>query len=335
MKKNQEAGISRRDFLGLGVSGLLLSSVVPNSSSGESLGRHENIGPPNQDLSSKGVIEIIGPPSCTVLYFGSKEGEDKAFLDNTLRDLNKLGNPYEEFLYRYGPGAGKKRLLVGSLSGAIISSDGKVLTLGHGIQSKSNVIYIAWSPGDDHPRKLFPADIISVEWIVGDSEYAKDRALLQIRCGENEEIVFPCIRWGDSEKVEMGDIVHIISSPHGLPFSYDIGHIASCQRSRKMLQGALGHGFPGEYGIQVSGAFALLGSSGGIAANGQGEFIGLVLEFLWEKSIEFFGDDEGDNGSEEELIPYGRGHIFHTGNTLLVPSNFLKKWVDEVGISDK
>lgn len=336
MKKNQEAGISRRDFLGLGVLGALLSSVTPNNlSSGESLGRHENIGPPK--LSNKEVIDIIGLPSCTVLNFGPIEGKDKVFLDNTIRDLNKLDNPYEEFLFHYGPGAGKRRLLVGSLSGAIIAPNGKVLTLGHGIRHKSNVIYVAWSPGADYPRKLFPADITSVEWVVGDSEHAKDVALLQIiRYDENnEEMVFPCVRWGDSERVEMGDIVHIISSPRGLPFSYDMGHVASCRRSRKILQGALGHGFPGEYGIQVSGAFALQGSSGGIAANGQGEFIGLVLEFLWEKSIEFFGDDSDNGSSEEELIPRGRGHIFHTGNTLLIPSNFLKKWVSEVEISYK
>lgn len=313
--------------MGFGVLGSVLSSAVPNLSSGESLGRYENTGSPDRDLSSKEVIDIIGLPSCTVLYFGPKKEEDRVFLDNIIKDLNKLDNPYEEFLYRYGPGAGKKRLLVGSLSGAIISPDGKVLTLGHGIQSKSNVIYIAWSSGDDRPRKIFPADIIAIEWIIGDAEYARDKALLKIK---SEEIVFSCIRWGDSEEVKMGDIVHIISSPYGLPFSYDMGHIASCRRSKKMLQGALGHGFPGEYGIQVSGAFTLQGSSGGIAANGRGEFIGLVLEFLWNKSIEFFDDDEGNGGLEEESIPYGRGHIFHTGNTFLIPSNFLKKWVDEI-----
>ena len=211
-------------------------------------------GPPvfaGEKTVSELVSDIIGPPACTVINFGRHNyGNARKELVEVIEGFNHRiqegKDPYEELLAELGPyGSRCKPLVKCSLSGVIISESGRVITLAHGIGPESdNVIFIAWSYSENGPRILYQAEVLRVNM-------ALDIAELQI---VGAQIKFPYIAWGNSGEVKTGDKVFVISSPLGLPFTFNECEVAHIKRSRKMLKSLFNYNAPNDI-IQLSKNF--------------------------------------------------------------------------------
>ncbi len=148
-------------------------------------------------------------------------------------------------------------------AGVLVSTDGKVLTASHLVQS---------------------ADRIEVRFIEGEasgarviaSEPAADVSLLQVERAPHPAVV---ARLGDSSKVGIGDEIFILGSPYGMSHTMSVGHISAHYRRRIVL----GDLTLGEY-FQTD-AVINKGSSGGPMFNVRGEVIGIVTSTLSRSGV--------------------------------------------------
>ena len=139
-------------------------------------------------------------------------------------------------------------------SGVIISSDGKILTAAHIVQTADAVLVEL--PDGSKIR----ANVIS-------SEPAADLALLKL---ESPPKNLQPATLGDSDKVKIGEEIIIISNPYGFKHTLTAGHI-SARYSGKELGDAFSRG---EF-LQTD-ATINRGSSGGPVFNASAEVIGIV-----------------------------------------------------------
>jgi S1-C subfamily serine protease len=139
-------------------------------------------------------------------------------------------------------------------AGVIISSDGKILTAAHIVQT-ADAVLVEFSDGEK-----IRANVIS-------SEPAADLALLKLESTPKD--LLPATL-GDSDKVKIGEEVIIISNPYGYKHTLTAGHI-SARYSGKELGDAFARG---EF-LQTD-ATINRGSSGGPAFNASAEIIGIV-----------------------------------------------------------
>ena len=95
-------------------------------------------------------------------------------------------------------------------SGVLISSDGKVLTAAHLVQTADAVV-VEFSDGE-----LIPARV------AGSAVYA-DVALLQL---ERKPLKMLAATLGDSDSKEVGDEVFVVGAPYGLSHTLTAGHIS-------------------------------------------------------------------------------------------------------------
>ena len=147
------------------------------------------------------------------------------------------------------------RILGGIGSGLIIDSRGYILTCYHVIENASNVYVIPFG----YDEKRFRADIIA-------TDKRTNMAILRIQCPYK----LPEATIGDSDLIEIADIVLAIGNPFGLEQSVTHGIISDNRRDllikgvvyQKMLQ---------------TDAPINRGSSGGPLVNMNGEVIGINM----------------------------------------------------------
>ena len=267
------------------------------------------------------VRDGIGPPSCTIVNFGRYDEATRKKLAEIIEGFNHRvdvdDDPYEKLVFNYGPYSpyrfGSESFIKSSLSGVIVSESGRVLTLAHGIGPESdNVIYIAWSYAENGPRMLYQAKVLRVDM-------ALDIAVLEIVAAQ---IKFPYIAWGNSDEVKTGDEVFVVSSPLGLPFTFNKCEVAHAKRSKKILKALFNYNAPSDM-MQLSGNLPA-GSSGGPVFNEKGFLIGFVQSRI-EKEPNRFDDNGGASGGEESRF---RSQEKPININFVIPANKVKKWLE-------
>jgi Do/DeqQ family serine protease len=164
------------------------------------------------------------------------------------------GDPFlEEFFGQQMPNRTEKQSSLGS--GVIIDGTGLVITNNHVINNADD-IRIALSDGHEYASKV----------ILKDDRL--DLAILRIEGGGN----FPHLPVGDSDAVEVGDLVLAIGNPFGVGQTVTSGIVSALARSR------IGEGDFGFF-IQTDAAINP-GNSGGALINMKGELIGINTAIL-------------------------------------------------------
>lgn len=135
-------------------------------------------------------------------------------------------------------------------SGVIVSSDGTIITNHHVIKDADEV-KIALSDGSE-----YDADII-----VRDEK--SDLAVLKVR----EEVVFQALEVGDSDSVEVGDLVLAIGNPFGVGQTVTSGIVSAVARSQIGIN---------DFGFFIQTDAAINpGNSGGALVDMRGRLIGV------------------------------------------------------------
>ena len=148
--------------------------------------------------------------------------------------------------------------LPGLGSGVVISTDGKILTAAHVVQT---------------------ADQVAVEFVDGRKERAHvvasypraDIAIVQL------DFPIPGLvpaKLGDSDAVQVGDDVFVIGAPYGLSHSLTVGHVSGKHLSKESIAGI------SKVEVFQTDAAINQGNSGGPMFNMAGEVIGIVSQIL-------------------------------------------------------
>jgi len=141
-------------------------------------------------------------------------------------------------------------------SGVLVSSDGKVLTAAHVVETAA-VASVEFPDG-----QLIPARVIG-------SDVQSDVALLQL--SQLPKGISPAIL-GDSDKVEVGDQIFVIGAPFGIGQTLTAGHLSGRHRLNKNENGAV------EF-LQTDAAING-GNSGGPMFDMDGHVIGIVSTMM-------------------------------------------------------
>src|SRR5262245_1218312 len=143
-------------------------------------------------------------------------------------------------------------------SGVLVSTDGKVITAAHIVQT---------------------ADEVTVEFLTGEairarviaSEPSADVSLLQL---ERVPAGVQPAKLGDSDKVDVGDQIFIVGAPYGLSHTLTVGHISARHRPNTIYSEMAAAEF-----LQTDAAINQ-GNSGGPMFNEAGEMIGIVSHII-------------------------------------------------------
>jgi S1-C subfamily serine protease len=198
-------------------------------------------------------------------------------------------------------------------SGVLISTDGKVATAAHVVQT-ADEIFVHFMSGE------------KIRARVARSEPSADVALLQL---ERKPAVAHVATVGDSDDVQVGDEVFVVGAPLGITHSLTVGHI-----SARRLDDNFSAGFYSTEVFQTDAAINQ-GNSGGPMFNLDGEVIGIV-SYIISQSGGFEGlgfvitskmftqllmnDRAIWSGIQGQIIAGDLARIFHvpTGTGLLV-----------------
>ncbi|HOO43389.1 MAG TPA: Do family serine endopeptidase [Bacteroidales bacterium] len=157
-----------------------------------------------------------------------------------------------DFFFGYGNPAPQSRPQVGAGSGVIISNDGYIITANHVIDGADEVVVTL----DD--KREFEGRVIG-------KDPATDIALLKI---EAEDL--PCLKFGNSDDLRLGQWVIAIGNPYDLRSTITAGIVSAKGRSLPSYQ----EEFKIEAFIQTDAAVNP-GNSGGALVNAKGELIGI------------------------------------------------------------
>ncbi len=151
---------------------------------------------------------------------------------------------------------GRGRLVPTGLgSGVIVSPDGYILTNNHVVEGAEKVEVAL------NDRRRFKAKIVG-------TDAPSDIAVLKIEAGG-----LPTIPFGDSDRVEVGDVVLAVGNPLGIGQTVTMGIISAKGRSTRAGSGSY------EDFLQTDAAINR-GNSGGALVNLKGELIGIPSQIL-------------------------------------------------------
>ncbi len=190
-------------------------------------------------------------------------------------------NPLYEFFYgdRYNR---NQQPMLGYGSGVIISEDGYIVTNNHVIEGSDEIEVTL------NDKRVFEAEIVG-------RDPSTDIALIRIK-----EKDLPYLRFGDSDKLKLGQWVLAVGNPFNLTSTVTAGIISAKGRNLGLL--------PDEFRIESfiqTDAALNRGNSGGALVTLNGEFIGLTTAII---------------------SPTGG----YAGNSFAVPVNIVKKTVDDL-----
>ena len=156
------------------------------------------------------------------------------------------------------PSADEPMAIVDGLgSGVLISSDGKVLTAAHVVQT-ADVATVEFSDGQEITAHVIGSDVQS------------DVALLQLK--EIPRGVAPATI-GDSDKVEVGDEIFVIGAPYGISQTLSVGHLSGRHRLNRNDQTTSVEFLQTDASINT-------GNSGGPMFDMEGNVIGIVSSIM-------------------------------------------------------
>ena len=142
-------------------------------------------------------------------------------------------------------------------SGVLISTDGKVLTAAHVVQT-ADVACVEFPDGQEITARVIGSDVQS------------DVALLQLK--EVPKGVTPATL-GDSDKVEVGDQIFVIGAPYGISQTLSVGHLSGRHRLNRTNQSTSVEFLQTDAAINT-------GNSGGPMFDMQGNVIGIVSSIM-------------------------------------------------------
>jgi len=179
----------------------------------------------------------------------SSSSRQKQMLDPFLRDF--FGDEFENYHQQQGP-------QVGSGSGVIIASNGYIVTNNHVIDKADKIEVVL-----DDKRKL-EATLIG-------TDPSTDIALLKVKADN-----LPAIKYGNSDKLKVGEWVLAIGNPFNLNSTVTAGIISAKGRSVGIIQDADDKGFNrGIESFLQTDAVVNPGNSGGALVNLNGDLIGI------------------------------------------------------------
>lgn len=189
-------------------------------------------------------------------------------------------NPIMEFFY--GEQSSQPREVRGYGSGVIISSDGYIITNNHVIEGADEVDVTL------NDNRTFHANVIG-------RDPSTDIAVLKI---DSEGL--PYVRYGDSDKLKLGQWVIAIGNPFNLTSTVTAGIVSAKGRSLGILDSQ----YRIESFIQTDAALNA-GNSGGALVNTSGELVGINTAII------------SPSGS-------------YSGNSFAIPINIVKKVVEDL-----
>ncbi len=148
--------------------------------------------------------------------------------------------------------------LPGLGSGVLISSDGKILTAAHVVQT-ADEIKVQFLNGAESQATVVASDP------------AADIALLQLT---QVPAGVTAVKLGNSDEAEVGDEVFVVGAPLGMSHSLTVGHISARRKPRTMF----GDMSRAEF-FQTDAALNQ-GNSGGPMFNMAGEVVGVVSHII-------------------------------------------------------
>ncbi len=158
-----------------------------------------------------------------------------------------------DFRYHFfSPDANTSQLLVGNASGVIVRSDGYIVTNDHVVNSAQTIEVVL------HDKRSYKATVIG-------TDPATDLALLKI-----DERKLQCIEFGNSDLVEVGDVVLAVGNPFNLASTVTAGIVSSKARNINVLTDKAAV----ESYIQTDAAVNP-GNSGGALVDINGKLIGI------------------------------------------------------------
>lgn len=165
-----------------------------------------------------------------------------------------INDPFFNFMFgqQFDMGQLQRRRLEQALgSGVIVAVDGTVITNRHVIENAQDIKIIL------SDRREFPAEVVTVD-------ERTDLAVLKAQVGN---LKLPMLQLGDSDAMEVGDLVLAIGNPFGVGQSVSSGIVSATART---TDGISDYG----YFIQTDAAINP-GNSGGALVNMKGELIGI------------------------------------------------------------
>jgi serine protease Do len=221
-------------------------------------------------------------------------------------------NPIMEWFY--GERESKPREVRGFGSGVIISADGYIITNNHVIENAETVDVSL------NDRRIFTAEVIG-------RDPSTDLALLKVDA-EN----LPYIRYGDSDKLRLGEWVLAVGNPFNLESTVTAGIVSAKGRSLNLLEGD----YRIESFIQTDAALNM-GNSGGALVDTKGLLVGITSAII-SPSGAYAGNSFAIPVSiarkvVEDLIEFGEVQRAIIGvNITDVTSDIAKKYnLDKIG----
>jgi len=194
----------------------------------------------------------------------------KLYYEDPFKEFEQFfGQPFEFEVPQYKQ-KGTQKQEIGGGTGFIVSEDGMILTNGHVVSDKEAEYTVLTNDGKKYPAKVLARDSI------------RDLALIKI---ENQEIPFPTIKLGDSDKLQIGQTVIAIGNALGeFRNTVSVGVISGLGRT--VTAGGGGMIETLEDVIQTDAAINR-GNSGGPILNLKGEVIG--VNFAMAEAAENIG----------------------------------------------
>jgi serine protease Do len=166
-----------------------------------------------------------------------------------IKTVEKNLLPAPQPIFTSAPGLG---------SGVLISTDGRVLTAAHVVQA-ADKIEVEFIDGQVVPAKVISsmprADVamLKLDWVPINAVPAK---------------------FGDSDKMQVGDDVFIIGAPYGIGHSLSVGHLSARRAQKASLDGTM------KFELFQTDAAINKGNSGGPMFNMSGEVVGIISYIL-------------------------------------------------------
>ncbi|GAB4136420.1 MAG: Do family serine endopeptidase [Sphingomonadales bacterium] len=226
----------------LAVAAAMMAAAMPFSSRAQDIAAPAQVAPQTQadiKLSFSNVVRQAGPAVVNIYTQKTVQRRASPF----------AGNPFFERFF--GGGLSREQVMRSLGSGVIVNAEGLVVTNYH-VAGDADEIRVVLSD-----RREFAAEVIL-------SDQQTDLAVLRI---DAEDQNFPHIGFGDSDAVEVGDVVLAIGNPFGVGQTVTSGIISALARTGVGVSDY-------QYFIQTDAAINP-GNSGGALIDSRGQLIGI------------------------------------------------------------